>query len=484
MANNISTTNDEFVFFRFITSPKYKKFVKKHFAKYVNPELFINLHIRKAVERLQHLYIERDILLSFKELVRDTTLSEETKNFLKKKERIRKQLALQDETLEIPKSKKELESLFNYLKFISVYKKLVDISNEISEKLRNITPSSLDEETIKNLQLEILEKINSTPTLSGDGKLYSLTKESAKDEIRGLRNKLKNRWFIPTGFKGFDNINIGIPRDSLFLIGAKTGCGKSSMVLQLAMNMKTQGASVCIVPLEMSVDQILLRMASNRLRITVNDLVANYDFYEKRIIKALTPFILDEKNSSRFDIYIPEPEETIEDILNCLKPNNYDIIFIDLINLVAPIRSENESQALNKAGRFAKVFATSNETVVCLVAQLDEEKHKIRYSRALTEHASNSWFWFENVDDIMSNGGIVKVIQRKARNQSPAPFWLKVELKYYRFEDYDFKNDENGDYVSTRKKAGSKKRYKDFDPNKFDEMPEPSLEEIPTDDEE
>jgi hypothetical protein len=199
--------------------------------------------------------------------------------------------------------------------------------------------------------------------------------------------------------------------------------------------MKRSGARVCFLPLEMGVEMLLIKMAASIIKVPVTTIIKEYDYYEKKVVKAVSRFLVkDEDSPECFDFYMPEPDATLEDVLTKLKPNQYDIIVVDYITLLAPMDKE-DWKSLDKAGRLAKVFATNNKTIVCLLAQLDETTENIRYSRALGEHSSNAWIWPEDHFKIKETGYIT-IKQKKARNQDPFTFRLAVDLSISSVKDY------------------------------------------------
>lgn len=277
---------------------------------------------------------------------------------------------------------------------------------------------------IKNSPELILEAINNN--------------EQALSIIKFLNKCYKHTWARVTSrvsnIRNSIVYDLTVPGNESYSVNGILG-HNSTLALSISMNFKRSGARVCFIPLEMGVEQLLVKMAASILKVSVTNIVKDFDFYEKKVVKAVSKFLVkDEDSPECFDFYVPEPDATLEDVLTKLKPNQYDIIIVDYISLLAPMDKE-DWKSLDKAGRLAKVFATNNKTIVCLLAQLDETTENVRYSRALSEHSSNCWLWPEDHFKIKETGYIT-VKQKKARNQDPFTFRLAVDLSTSSVSDY------------------------------------------------
>lgn len=426
----------------------------------ISEKNFTSTPYKKAIRRIQSYFSKKGRILTWKELINDPTLKEDIRSRIKAAEVKRKKIKKHDNSLKLPSKYDEYKNIVQNLYSDSKHKSMISLQNQLTEDLKSdyLTSDQVDE--ILN---KVSNKIDEAKRLENTaGTIIRLERDNIKEYIADFKQQIKNRFFFPTGIKAFDSRNIGIPKDSYFLIAAKSGAGKSSLALQLAMNMKKVGGRICFVHAEMSREELLLRMASNLLEVPMNHIVADIDKYEKKIIKQLRSFFKVEQNdASCFDLYPPEPDETLEHVLLNCKHYKYDAVFVDYINLLSPMGGEDGWKALDMAGRYAKMFATTNSTIVSLLAQLDETTNNVRYSRALREHAHNAWFWRETKDEI-NDLGYITVRQEKSRNQDPRPFKIGADLSISKFSDYD-----ENDFKEAKK--GNKSTEK-LDKN-FDDVP-------------
>lgn len=211
----------------------------------------------------------------------------------------------------------------------------------------------------------------------------------AVELIKFLNKCYKHTWSRvvskDSGIRNSIVYDLTVPGNESYAVNGIMG-HNSTLALTIGMNFKRSGARVCFLPLEMGVEMLLIKMAASIIKVPVTTIVKEYDFYHKKVVKAVSRFLVKDENSPEcFDFYVPDSNATLEDVLAKLKPNQYDIIIVDYITLLASMDKE-DWKSLDKAGRLAKVFATNNKTIVCLLAQLDETTENVRYSRSLTEH--------------------------------------------------------------------------------------------------
>lgn len=447
------TSWSQHIVIRALTNSKLADISEKVLAD-LSPDLFISESYRLAFERLLFYYTNKSRLLTWPEIINDETIPEKARSVLRGAEIKRKSLKNKDSSLCLPSSIVEIRSHIDTLAVKAKKNRLVEIQNTLTEKLSK----KLSKKEIDEIYTETVSSLEKGSRLSEkDRVLYKGVKEEIKETIINFGIKLKNRFFIPTGFTEFDKINMGIPKDSYFLISGKTGSGKTSLALQLAVNMKNNGARVCWIPLEMTTEQMLLKLASNLLKVKTNDLVKDFDSYKKKIYRTLTKFYDDECACLHF--YMPDLEDTLVDVLQTLKPLSYDVIYVDYLGLLAPIPAQTEARSFDLAGRYAKVFATTNQCIVCLLAQFDDDANRVRYSRALVEHASNAWQWFENKDDI-AESGYLEIRQKKARGQDPRSFKVRADLATSSFSDFieDEVYNEESDEININKHCNSERK--------------------------
>ncbi len=445
---------------------KKKKAINQKILSSLKKEHFVSDVYKETFNRLYSYYSKKNVILTWKELIADSTLNESTVRKLRAREVKRKKTVKKDDGLRLPLDLQEYTTIVEKVLVNSKFSHLVKLQNSLTEHLNNSEVSISKVNKILNTSKEAIENITQLDN-SEQSRIINLNKKSVKSIFNDFKNKLDSGYFIPTGFTDFDRRNVGLALDSYILIAAKTGCGKSTFGLQLAMNIKKNGYRVAYLPLEMSEAQMLLRMGSNLLDVELLDIVKNFGSYQKKLEKKLGKFLKKDKDTlACFDFYIPEIGQNLENVLNVLKPGDYDIIIVDYIKLLGSMHKD-EWKSLDLAGAYSKIWATKNQTIIALLAQLDKKEEDIRYAKALEEHATNSFVWTEAKDKILEQG-FITVKDTKGRNQDPKPFKLNCCFPKFRLSDYiyveDDDNDDNDDYnPKSFKRRKTKKIKKGFD---------------------
>ena len=110
---------------------------------------------------------------------------------------------------------------------------------------------------------------------------------------------------IPTGFHGLDRVITGLNKSDLLILAARPGMGKTSMALNIAINVAKQNKSVAIFSLEMSKEQLVERLLSSEAFIPSDRLrcgMIERDQWEALAVKtdelARLPIYLDDTGST------------------------------------------------------------------------------------------------------------------------------------------------------------------------------------------
>lgn len=380
-----------------------------------------------AYARIKNLARERTEIPSWDELVTDPTISEEYreifKNFTDDTERVGSKA--------LPNIiKGQISNLLSFKKARAIHR----LSEKIQEE---IVKDSID---IDALYQEVAVKLTEGKT--GEDLTNCFTKigsdsnclQKLKDIMSG-----KSIRYIPTGFRGWDNINQGFPAGKLCILAATSGGGKSLCANQLALNMALNNVRTCIVPLEMSAEDMLHRFLANKTDLSMTDITnaSQLNIEVKR--DALRKFREFEKriaeSGTSIDLFHPPEDVDMETLLQMLRPYEYNVVIIDYIGLLAGFDGDNQWRKMGDAVRYAKRWAESTGTTVIILAQLSDDMI-IRYSRAMKEHADLMWTWNSGKLSEMKEGeAILKIEPQKGRNQAQIPFYVKVNYKKMQMVD-------------------------------------------------
>lgn len=309
-----------------------------------------------------------------------------------------------------------IDTLDKYRKLRALVNLSNDIANAIEDKALDLD-KLLEETTQKLAAVRVVS--NGKAVMHNFGK-HNNTVPLMKELLNGERKPC-----VPTGFRAFDERNGGILLGSLWTIGANTGGGKTAMAVNVLRNMTEFAAEdCCIVPLEMTALQTTQRLMGLRTRLDVNKIAQGRlsDGEKKQVKASYKEYVqLLKQNNTRYSIWEPSEDLTIEETLLSLKPHGFKVIVIDYISLLKGADGDDQWRQLGAFARYAKVFAKNNNCIVVLLCQVSEEG-KIRYAQSIAEHSNNCWVWTMNGDE--ADTSIMEVKQLKARNQQRFNFQL------------------------------------------------------------
>ena len=329
----------------------------------------------------------------------------------------------------IVKSKKEAKALISMLE---EYRKFRVIKNGLLKSSELISADVID---VNNLISRWEQIILNTKTADSDGDIVHIGRGGTANKLVKKIIKGDSRAYIPTGIKQFDSVNGGFRKGNLVIIAATTSGGKSALAIQLLINMYLYGLDIALVSLEMDNEEVLSRILSNLAEVDGTAInLGGMNFKQKESVKkAWKSFqAFGKKNECRYTLYSPSGDLSLHDILFRLKPYKYSVHIIDYISLLKEGK-EDQWKSLGKYARQAKLFAKSTNSVVVLLAQLDDNEH-VRYARSIKEHSDNLWTWVYGSEARKSN--VIYVNQQKARNQKIFPFSLYANFNFMTFRDY------------------------------------------------
>lgn len=213
--------------------------------------------------------------------------------------------------------------------------------------------------------------------------LETSTDNYIQDFVNGIADSV-NTPYIPTGFKGIDEALDGGLYEGLYIVGAISSLGKTTLVTQIADQVAKQGHDVLIFSLEMARSELMAKSISRHTimevlqtggdtknaktvrGITAGVRYANYNDAEKELIKnAVTAYSDYAKH-----IYITEGvgdlgarqiRETVEKHVQYT--GNTPLVIIDYLQILAPYNEratdkQNTDKAVMELKRISRDFKT------------------------------------------------------------------------------------------------------------------------------
>ena len=177
---------------------------------------------------------------------------------------------------------------------------------------------------------------------------------------------------VMTGFNNLDLLLGGMQRSDLIILGARPALGKSSLAVNICVNAAMNGSMSGIFSLEMSREQLALRILSSDAEIDAHRLRLNLtnDAEEQRIIDSigrlseLPLFIDDTPFQGMVEMRSKARRLSLE--------HGLDLLVVDYLQLIQGRnnRSENRVQEMSEISRSVKGMARELNVPVLAVSQL------------------------------------------------------------------------------------------------------------------
>ncbi len=276
---------------------------------------------------------------------------------------------------------------------------------------------------------------------------------------------------IQTGYSDLDTLLGGLKRSDLVIVGARPSVGKSSFALGIARNAAiNQGANVAFFSLEMSAEQLAVRLLSaesgvdsTRLR-----LGQQTELEERRIIRASG--VLSEANIWFDDTPVLTAPQLRAKARRLAGERGLDLIIIDYLQLMqgeSGSSRENRVQEISHISRTLKGLARELDVPVIALAQLSraiENRHPripmlsdLRDSGSIEQDADVVMFlsreelyitpeqWAAQHPELPESTypkGVAQVHVAKHRNGPTGVVELRFRERLAKFEDWVLRTDE------------------------------------------
>ncbi len=263
---------------------------------------------------------------------------------------------------------------------------------------------------------------------------------------------------LPIGFSAIDSKTAGFGSSDLVLLAARPGMGKTSLALNMALNVaKSSGKAVAIFSLEMSREQLVTRILSNEATVE-NQRLLTGNLRESdwvRIANATTVL-------SPLDIRIDDnPLLTVADMnAKCRRIDNLGLVVIDYLQLMTSAggsggsRTESRQQAVSDMSRMLKIMAKELNVPVLCLSQLNRGNEKREDKRPMLSDLRDSGAIEQDADIVLfiyrddyykeesEQHNIAECIIAKNRHGSTGKVNLTWSPEYTTFSTYEGRYEE------------------------------------------
>lgn len=252
---------------------------------------------------------------------------------------------------------------------------------------------------------------------------------------------------VPTGFTDLDDLTRGLQPSHLVILAARPSMGKTAFALQVAHHAATTGHTVGFFSLEMSREELFMRLVASVARIDGHRLQSGYLHQTDygRMSVAI-------EQIAASNLHIDDtPVVTLMDIRSKARrlkaQKGLSLLLVDYLQLVELPNAENRNLAIAAVTRGLKLLAKELRIPIVLLSQLSRECERradkrpllsdLRDSGAIEQDADAVLFLFrpEVYDANPANAGIAEVIIAKQRMGPIATVTLHWAKESTRFDN-------------------------------------------------
>ena len=304
---------------------------------------------------------------------------------------------------------------------------------------------------------------------ASEKKIYSLRKENSGDSLQHIGKVLLNVYDrleelaesgsdiagLSTGLHDLDRKINGLNKSDLLLIAARPGMGKTSLALNVALNVaKSTDKTVAFFSLEMSREQLATRLLSNESFVDNQKLTTGKLDEEDWGKLSLASSAL-----SQTDIRVDDnPAITVAEMnAKCRRLDNLGLVVIDYLQLMtaaAPGKSgENRVTVVSEISRALKIMAKElNVPVICLsqLSRANESRtdkrpmlSDLRESGAIEQDADSVLFLYrdEYYNPNTQDKNIAECIIAKNRHGETGTVKLQWLPQFTTFSNLEWKHE-------------------------------------------
>lgn len=250
-----------------------------------------------------------------------------------------------------------------------------------------------------------------------------------------------------TGFYQFDYVTSGVEPGLFYVYAAETSKGKSTLALNIAVNLLKQNIPVLYFIYEMPMMQIIKRIIASELQIQANKLRSgNLDESEQELIRERSK-ILKEYPLKIIDDYQLKIVE-MEKIIHQFKMNHQEfVVFVDYLQLVKGGEGDTTREKVSSIARSLLSFAGKYNIPVIALSQFsrsiahrgDRARPKLSDLKESSEieQAADTVVLIHATDNEMEQEmPTMNIDVAKQRYGEIGNFNLKFKRKFVRFENH------------------------------------------------
>jgi replicative DNA helicase len=247
--------------------------------------------------------------------------------------------------------------------------------------------------------------------------IFDVTNERVETTFKPIESLLKDGWKkleelytnqehltgVSTGWPDLDKVLAGLHRGDLIVVAARPSVGKTALALNLAVNAAKKGTTVGVFSLEMSAEQLVMRILSSESRVDGQKLrtgrLSDSDW--EPIMQAMGR--LDTCDLRVDDTPALSIMELRAKARRMFRTNKPSLLIVDYLQLMQPQgrRSENRQVEIAEISRGLKILAKELDLPVVALSQLSRAVEQRSDKRPMLSDLRESGAIEQDADVVM-----------------------------------------------------------------------------------
>jgi len=277
-----------------------------------------------------------------------------------------------------------------------VKRKLRKLLIDTNEQLRHNAKSSLEIMQAHTSKLESLDAMltgNQLPTLK------RITGEVMTKLID--RREGRSEAGISTGYRSVDNLLGYLMPSTLNIIAARPAMGKTAFSLSIAVNMAKAGKRVLFLSLEMSDEELVVRMLSRLAEVHNTMILKTPAHLTDQQMNVL--FKTSDEIAKLPMTVVDDGDMRIGKIKSYIQRTNAEVVFIDYLQIISPsiaAHVANQNQFFEDLTRDLKIIAKAHRLPMVVMSQLSRANETRANKRPMLSDLRSSGGIEQNADTV------------------------------------------------------------------------------------
>ena len=327
-------------------------------------------------------------------------------------------------------------------------RRLVAMASKIGEAAKRARPDEVDETVERALAgvVRVVERASDRTPVAQASAVTNRALAYADQIVQSAEGMLG----LPTGLQDLDAALHGLRPGRLYIVGARTGMGKSILLMQMARENARAGRVVALFSAEMTADEVGFRLLCSGAEVAEDDLRAKSGQHEawERFMREAALVAQDRLSVDESEVLTPAGIRARSYQIKAANSGQLDLVLVDYVQLVHPEkRSESREREVAEVSRALKRLAKSLNVPVVVAAQLNRGAEERRGRRPALWDLRESGALEQDADTVIllhrpkPRGKVRHGVERAeaivAKNRGGSACVVPLDFRgaWYRFDD-------------------------------------------------